>query len=80
MTNALKKDLRPVYFKSFFSLQSRFWDVADGKPCWQGRDCVWLPLMKPTVSNTGKYNNSFFELFVIVDSKFLLLKLIFRKH
>ena len=35
MTNALKKELKPVYIKSCFGLQSRFWDVTDGEPCWQ---------------------------------------------
>ena len=66
MTNVLKMELRPVYIKSCFGLQSRFWDVADGKPRWQvpiiGRGCVWLPLMKPTVSNTGKNNNPFLKI------------------
>ena len=28
MMNKLKKELRPVYIKSCFGLQSRFWDVA----------------------------------------------------
>ena len=33
MANALKKESRPVFFKSCFGLQSRFWDVTDGEPC-----------------------------------------------
>ena len=28
-------ELRSVYIKSCFGLQGRFWNVADGKPCWQ---------------------------------------------
>ena len=34
MTNSLKRELRPVYFKSWSGLRSRFGDVADsGEPC-----------------------------------------------
>ena len=34
MTNALKRELRPVYFKSWSGLRSRLGDVADGgEPC-----------------------------------------------
>ena len=29
----LRKELRPVYIKSCFGLQSRFWDVGDDEPC-----------------------------------------------
>ena len=47
-------------FKSCFGPKSRFWDVAHGEPCWQepliGIGCVWLPLIKSNVSNTGFWN------------------------
>ena len=69
MANALKKELRPVNFKSCFGLAPEsFLECSRWRAmfyCLQvpliliGICCVWLPLVKPTVSNTGKSNNFF---------------------